>query len=187
MSRSTHTLETPGVTMNQIHWRTSELLEVPPVLVVTEYEPVALRRRFAALIDGSRTNDALHRTILAIDREFKLEPHAYVVVLPEFGVEIPIDLRDITDDATRLAAIVYEPRATREVIFEYTQLEGVIADQLASLSRDEAVAAMKRLSADGQEFTLFDRCVHDERFAHTFEDGVYRHNYRYVSARPSST
>lgn len=182
MNQSTHDLQTPGITMNQLHWRASDLLEVPPVLLVTEYEPVRLRQQLAAFVDGRDVNDALYHAVLAIKREYELEPHAYVVVFPQDGFEIPVDLREITDESSRLAGFLYPPRGSREVVFDYTQLDGGLADQLRTFSRDEALASMKQLSADGQEFTLYDRCTNDERFAHRFEDGTYRHNYRYVAA-----
>ena len=175
-------LPTPGVTMNQVHWNATDLLEVPPVLLVTEYEPLRIRQMIATFIDGRHVNDALYRAVVAIRREHRLTPHAYVVAFPQEGFEIPIDLRPVTDGPARLAGFVKEPRGLREVVFDYAELEGSLADQLRHLSRGEAVAVMKQLSSDGQEFTLSDRCAHDERFAHTFVNGAYRHNYRYVSS-----
>ncbi|MFW5777213.1 MAG: hypothetical protein ACOCZB_08010 [Spirochaetota bacterium] len=177
-----HDLETPSVSLNQVHWHTSDLLDVSPVLLVTEYEPTRIRQILATFIDGRHVNDALYRAVTAIRREYELEPYAYVVVFPEEGFEIPIDLRDINDRAGGLAGFVKEPRGMREVVFDFPSLQGGLADHLSAVSRDEALAIMKRMSADGQEFTLYDRCAHDERFAHTFDDGVYRHNYRYVAA-----
>ncbi|MFW5741696.1 MAG: hypothetical protein ACOC2D_00345 [Spirochaetota bacterium] len=177
-----HEFDTPQVSLNQVHWHTSDLLDVPPVLLVTEYEPVRVRQILATFIDGRHVNDALYRAINAIRREYELEPYAYIVVFPDEGFEIPIDLRDIGDRPGGLAGFVKEPRGTREVVFDFASLQGDLADHLSGVSREEAVAIMKKMSADGQEFTLHDRCAHDERFAHTFEDGVYRHNYRYVAA-----
>ena len=178
----THDLETPAVSLNQVHWHTSELLDVPPGLLVTEYEPGRIRQLLATFIDGRHVNDALYRAVAAIRREYELEPHAYIVVFPEEGFEIPIDLRDISDGAGGLAGFVKEPRGAREVVFDFASLQGGLADHLSNVSRDEAIAIMKKMSADGQEFTLPDRCSHDERFAHSFDDGVYRHNYRYVAS-----
>ena len=175
-------LPTPGVTMNQVHWNATDLLDVPPVLLVTEYEPVRIRQMIARYIDGRHANDALYRAVLAIRREHRLTPYAYVVAFPQEGFEVPIDIREVTDEPAQLAGFVKEPRGLREVVFDYTELEGSLADQLRHLSRSEAVAVMKQLSSDGQEFTLYDRCAHDERFAHTFQNGAYHHNYRYVSS-----
>jgi len=120
--------------------------------------------------------------VLAIQNEHGLEPFAYVVVFPDDGFEIPIDLRRITDDASRLAGFVKEPRGSREVVFDCAQLHGVLADQLCAMPRSQAVSALKTLSSDGQEFVLHDRCSTDPRFAHVFIDGAYHHNYRYVAA-----
>lgn len=180
MDASSHH-EPPGVTLNQVHWHASQLLDVPPVSVVTEYEPIRLRQQLAGYVDGRHVNDALYRSIVAIRREFELQPYAYVVVFPQEAFEIPIDLRAVTDHPERLVAFVKEPRGTREVVFDFAQLQGKLADGVSALSRDEAVATLKRLSADGQEFVVSDRCCDDERFAHVFEDGSYRHNYRYVA------
>lgn len=174
--------EPTGVTFNQVHWNASHLLEVPPVYVVTEYEPVRMRQQLAGFVDGRHVNDALYRAIVAIRREFSLEPYAYVVVYPQEGLEIPIDLRVVTDRPDRLVAFVKEPRGTREVVFDFAQLQGRLADGVSGLSREEAVATLKQLSSDGQEFVVADRCCADERFAHVFENGVYRHNYRYVAS-----
>ncbi len=176
------TLPTPGVTMNQVHWHATDLLDVPPVLLVTEYEPVRIRQMIATYIDGRHVNDALYRAVLAIRRDHGLEPHAYVVAFPREGFEVPIDVRPITDEPSRLAGFVKEPRGQREVVFDYAELEGSLADELRTLSREEAVSVMRHLSSDGQVFKLSDRCAHDERFAHTFINGVYRHNYHYVSS-----
>lgn len=175
-------LPTPGVTTNQVHWSATDLLDVPPVLLVTEYEPVRIRQLIATYIDGRHINDALYRAVIALRREYALEPHAYVVVFPHEGFEIPIDLRDVTDDPSRLVGFVKEPRGIGEVVFDYAELEGALADRLRSFSREDAVAIMKHMSADGQAFTVSDRCAHDERFAHTFVNGSYHHNYRYVSS-----
>ena len=182
MSDHSH-LISPHVTVNQVHWNATALLEVPPVMLVTEYEPVRVRQMLATFVDGRHVNDVLYRAVLAIRREYELEPYAYVVVFPSEGFEIPIDLRAISDDPAHLAGFVKEPRGTGEVVFDYAQLHGKIADELPRLSREQAVGAMKVFSADGQEFTLHDRCSHDERFAHVFFDGSYHHNYRYVATR----
>ena len=181
MNSPSHSPETPPVSTNHVHFHATRLLDVPPVQLVTEYEPSRIRQRIALHIDGRVINDALYRAVIAIRREFDLEPHAYVVVFPQEGFEIPIDLRAISDDPARLVGFVKEPRGTREVVFDFTQLEGKLADSLAGASRDQSIAVMKQLSSDGQEFTLDDRCSHDERFAHRFEDGAYQHNYRYVA------
>lgn len=171
------------MTMNQVHWNATELLEVPPVLLVTEYEPVRIRQELATFLEGQRVNDALSQAVLAIRNEHEFDPYAYVVVFPDAGLEIPIDLREISDDPARLAGFVKEPRATTDVVFEYTELRGTIADQLTSVSREEAITGLKELSSGGQEFLVSDRCCHDERFAHQFSDGRYHHRYRYVAAR----
>lgn len=182
-----HDLETPSVSLNQVHWHTSDLLDVAPVLLVTEYEPVRIRQILANFIDGRHVNDALYRAVTAIRREHELEPYAYIVVFPQEGFEIPIDLRDISDRAGSLAGFVKEPRGTREVVFDFASLQGGLADHLSGVSREEAITIMKKMSGDGQEFTLHDQCAHDERFAHNFDDGTYRHNYRYVAATLPST
>lgn len=175
-------LVTEAVSLNQVHWHTSDLLDIPPVLLVTEYEPVRIRQLLATFIDGRHVNDALYRAVNAIRRECELEPYAYVVVFPDEGFEIPIDLREISDRSPGLAGFVKEPRGVTEVVFDYTELQGPLADHLTGVSRSEAIAIMKQMSADGQEFSLSDRCAHDERFAHTFFNGHYRHNYRYVAS-----
>lgn len=181
MNDAVHDLTTPPVTTNQVHWNATQLLDVPPVLLVTEYEPLRIRQLLATFVDGRHVNDALYRAVIAIRNEYELEPHAYVVVFPQAGFELPIDLRGVSDDQTRLAGFVKEPRGTREVVFDYPELQGPVADQLSGVSREVAVSAVKQLSADGQEFTLSDRCCADERFAHVFSDGTYHHNYRYVA------
>jgi hypothetical protein len=170
------------VTLNQVHWNTNDLLDVPPVLLVTEYEPVRIREILAGFIDGRHANDALYRAVTAIRREYELQPFAYVVVFPDEQFEIPIDLREISDRSSGLAGFVKEPRGTHEVVFDYAELQGPLADHLSGVSRGEAISIMKQMSADGQEFTLSDRCAPDERFAHRFSDGAYRHNYRYVAS-----
>lgn len=181
MADSNDHLKPDDVTTNHVHFHATDLLEVPPVLLVTEYEPVRIRQLLATHVDGRHVNDALYRAVLAIRRETGLEPYAYVVVFPQEGFEIPIDLRRVSDDASRLAGFVKEPRRTSEVVFDCAELQGPVADSICNLSRDEALAAIKALSADGQEFVLHDRCSPDERFAHVFEDGAYHHNYRYVA------
>lgn len=183
MSIPSRNLETVPVTINHVHWHATVLLDVPPVQLATEYEPSRIRQRIATYIDGRLINDALYRAVIAIRHEFGLEPYAYVVVFPQEGFEIPIDLRAISDDPARLVGFVKEPRGMREVVFDYAQLDGKVADSLAGASRDQSLSVMKQLSSDGQEFTLDDRCSHDERFAHRFEDGAYYHNFRYVATR----
>jgi ABC-type transport system substrate-binding protein len=170
------------VTLNHLHWHTNDLLEVPPVLLSTEMSAVRLRQALATYIDGRHVNDALYRAVLALRREFSLRPYAYVVTFPHEGFEIPIDLRPIAGDPGRLAGIVKEPRSVRDVPFDYAEIEGNLADHLAKLTREEAVQVLKQMSSDGQEFTISDRCSDDERFAHHFIEGAYRHNYRYVAS-----
>jgi len=182
MQHSSHELIPPGVTTNQVHWHTTDLLEVASVLLVSEYEPVRIRQLMANHLDGRQVNDAFTRAVLAIRDVHELEPYAYVVVFPDEGFELPIDLRPITDDASRLAGFVKEPRGSSDVVFDCAQLQGVLADQLCAMPRSQAVSALKTLSSDGQEFLLHDRCSPDARFAHVFIDGAYHHNYRYVAA-----
>jgi hypothetical protein len=173
--------EPAPVTWNHLHWHTNDLLEVPPVLLTTELSAMRMRQALAGFIDGRHVNDALYRAVLAMRREYSLQPYAYVVAFPEEGFEIPIDLRLIQEDQARLAGIVKEPRGVRDVPFEYVELEGRIADHLRGVSREEAIQVLKQMSSDGQEFSISDTCSHDTRFAHHFADGSYRHNYRYVA------
>ena len=175
-------LQPAPVTLNHLHWHTNDLLEVPPVLLSTEMSNVGLRQALAAFIDGRHVNDALYRAVLAMRREFALQPFAYVVTFPHEGFEVPIDLRPIAGDPGRLAGIVREPRSVRDVPFDYAEIAGNLADQLATLGREEALQILKQMSADGQEFTISDRCSNDVRFSHHFIDGAYRHNYRYVAS-----
>ena len=170
------------VSMNQVHWRTTDLMDIPPVLLVSEFETVQIRSLIARYIDGRLVNDALKAAVHAISSDDGWEPGAYVVVFPESGLEIPIDLRRISDREQQYAGYVLEPRGSSEVAFDCAELQGKLADRFCSGPRDEAVAAMKAMSADGQAFVLLDHCTHDEAFAHHFEDGQYWHAYRYVAA-----
>lgn len=179
----TDDLETPTVTTNEIHWSTSDLLDVPPVRLVTELDPMELRQRLAAFVDGRHVNDLLYRSVVAIRSSYGGQPGAYVVVFPDQRLELPIDLREVSDEPGRLIGIVKDPRATYEMIFDLAELQGVLADQMAGMPREAAIGAMKSLSETAQSFTVHDRCDHDERFAHEFSDGTYHHNYRYVSSR----
>lgn len=170
------------VTVNQIHWRATTLLAVPPVELVSEIAPMDLRKLFARYIDGRHVNDALYRGVQAIRREFRLQPNAYVVLFPNLQLEIPLDLREVSDDPGRFAGFIYEPRATTEVPFDYAEINPRLADAIARRSREEAISAIKELSADGQEFTLSDSCAQHPAFSHHFEDGRYWHGYHYVAA-----
>jgi hypothetical protein len=170
------------VTINQVHWRSTDLIEVSPVLLVSEFEPVQIRSLMARYIDGRQVNDALRAAIQALRADDGWEPGAYVVVFPDSGLEIPIDLRSISDREGQYAGFVLEPRGSSEVAFDCAGLTGKLADRLCNGPRDEAVAAMKAMSADGQAFVLADHSSHDEAFAHHFEDGRYWHAYHYVAA-----
>lgn len=171
-----------SLTSDQVHWRTNRLLETPPVLLVTESDPLCFRKAMASFIDGRHVNDALYRSILAIRREFHLEPHPYVVAFPHHGVELPIDLREISDEPDRLVGIVSIPRSTNEVPFLLTQLDDDIPDHELIRRREYAIQILKDMSRTGPEISVRDIGDRDNRFMHTFSNGVYHHSYRYVAA-----
>ncbi|MCK4514905.1 MAG: hypothetical protein KAU31_06585 [Spirochaetaceae bacterium] len=152
---------TPLITWDQVHWRTNQLLDVPPVLLVTECDPFEFRKAMARFIDGRHVNDALYRGVLAIRRESDLEPHPYVVAVPEHAAEIPVDLRAISEE---------EP-----------QLDADLADHVHTCRREQAIQLLREMSRDGSEISISDIGDHDDRFFHSFVDGVYRHRYRYVA------
>ena len=183
MADSNDLLNPDDVTTNHVHWSSTRLLEVPPVLLVTEYEPVRIREDLATFLDGRHVNDALSQAVTAIRKEYELEPHAYVVVFPHEALEIPIDLRR---DLGRLVAPCRASSRSLAVpqksCSSTPSFAGPSRTQLVSVSREEAINGLKQLSSDGQEFLLSDRCCGDERFAHQFNDGRYHHNYRYVAA-----
>lgn len=170
------------VNWNQLHWRTSELLDVPPVLLVTECNPLEFRKSMAAFIDGRHVNDALYRAVQAIRRDYELEPFAYVVAFPQYALEFPVDLRPILEEETKLAGIVGMPRSIHEPPFVLTQLEAKLAEQVHGLRREHAIDLLKNMSRDSSEFILNDMSDRDDRFVHSFVDGQYRHSYRYVAA-----
>ena len=170
------------MTANQIHWNTSELLEVPPVRLVTELDPSRLRQLLAAFVDGRQVTEVLQRSVHAIRANFATEPHAYVVVFPDHRLEVPIDLRAISDEPGSYAGIVKEPRSTNELVFDLAEVQGTVADQMVGMPREYTISAMKSLSELGDTFLLHDICDSSDRFAHVFDDGAYHHSYRYVSA-----
>jgi len=170
---------------NQIHWRTSELLDVPPVLLVTECDPLEFRKAMAAFIDGRYVNDALYRGVQSIRRDYELEPFPYVIAFPQHGVEIPFDLRPIVDEATKLVGVLSLPRSIHEPPFVLTQLEPKLAEHVHTSRREQAIELLKTMSRDSSEFILSDVIDRDDRFVHSFLDGQYRHSYRYVTAELS--
>ncbi len=172
----------PAVTLDQIHWNTSDLLEVPPVMLVTELEPSELRQRLAIFVDGRHVNDVLYRAVVAMRARYGLEPYAYVVVFPAFRVEIPIDLRPLSDQPDSFVGIVKAPRSTSEEVFDLAELHGRVADELSALPREAIIGVLKEMSEDGQEFMIHDQCDPSDRFAHTFAEGKYWHNYRYIAS-----
>jgi hypothetical protein len=143
---------------------------------------MAIRQKLAEFVDGRRVNEALHRAVSAIRINFAAEPNAYVVVFPAERLEIPIDLRELSDEPGALVGIVKEPRSTLELMFDLVELQGVLADQIKGMPREFAITAMKSLSEDGQSFAIHDQCDPGDQFAHVFDSGTYHHNYRYVSA-----
>ena len=169
------------MTWDQIHWRTNELLDVPPGLLVTERDPFEYRKETARFIDGRHVNDALYRGVLAIRREFALEPYPYVIAFPEHAVEIPVDLRTISGEESQLVGILSLPRSIHEPPFLLTQFEGKMADLAQTRRREHSIRQLKDLSRDGSEVLLNDIGDRDDRFLHSFVDGVYRHSYRYVA------
>lgn len=178
-----HYLTAQPVTWNQIHWRTSELLDVPPVLLVTECDPLEFRKVMATFIDGRHVNDALYRAVQAIRRDHSLEPFPYVVAFPEHAVEIPIDLRPVLDEPTQLAGIVMQPRSIHEPPFQLAQLDPKLAGTLHTSRREHAIEILKSLSRDSSEVVVSDMGDRDELFLHWFVGGSYRHSYRYVAAQ----
>jgi len=170
------------VTWDYLHWRTNDLLEVPPVLLVTEFTTAEIRMRLAEFVDGRHVNDVLYRAVMALRKEHALEPSAYVVAFPQESLEVPIDLRQIAGEPARLAGIVKRPRSMRDVPFDLAQLKGEIADHIRNVSRSEAIQILKHLSSDGQEYDILDSCDSDHRFGHTFHAGTYLHRYRYVAS-----
>ena len=170
------------MTWDQVHWRTNQLLEVPPVLLVTECDPIEFRKRMADFVDGRHVNDALYRGVLAIRREFDLEPYPYVIALPAHGAEIPVDLQAISDEDSQFVGIVSLPRSIHEPPFLLTQFHSKLADLVNTQRREQAIGLLKDLSRDSSEITVSDIGDRDDRFFHSFVDGVYRHSYRYVAA-----
>lgn len=170
------------VSWSLIHHRTHDLLEVPPVLLVTEVEPIAFRQRMAHFVDGRHVNDVLYRAILAIRRHHCLTPHAYVVAFPSERFELPIEIHPITGEATRLVAFVKTARSVDELPFELAELDVALANHLRHLSREQAITLLKSFTEDGTRVDLTDVCDSDLRFVHSFHDGVYLHSYRYVAA-----
>ena len=177
-----HAPAAASMTSGQVHWRTSRLLEVPPVLLVTECDPLNFRKAMASFIDGRHANDALYRSILAIRREFGLEPHPYVVALPQHGLELPIDLQAISDEPDHFVGIVSPPRSINEAPFLLPQFGDEKADQVLTRRRSYAIQVLKDMSRGGPAISIKDIGDRDSRFMHTFTDGVYHHSYHYVAA-----
>ncbi|MBU8912864.1 MAG: hypothetical protein KOO61_02500 [Spirochaetales bacterium] len=171
-----------SMTWDQVHWRTNQLFEVPPVLLVTECDPLEFRKTMACFIDGRHVNDALYRGVLAIRREFGLEPYPYVVALPEHAAEIPVDVRAVSGEESQLVGILSLPRSIREPPFLLPQLNIDAADLAHIRRREHAIQLLKDMSRDGSEISINDIGDRDDRFLHSFIDGMYRHSYRYVAA-----
>ena len=171
-----------SVTWDQVHWRTNQLLEVPPVLLVTECDPLEFRKAMARFIDGRHVNDALYRAVLAIRREFDLDPYPYVVALPEHAAEMPVDVRAVSGEESQLVGIVSLPRSIHEPPFLLPQPNADVADVAHIRRREYAIQLLKDLSRDGSEISINDIGDRDDRFLHSFVDGMYRHSYRYVAA-----
>ena len=102
------------LTWTQIHWRGNDILDVPPILLVTEMSVLQFRQAMARYMDGRHVNDALYRAVLAIRSEHELEPYPYVVGFPAVAFELPIDVREIADDPNRFVGLVKMPRGIRE-------------------------------------------------------------------------
>ncbi|MEE8440650.1 MAG: hypothetical protein V3S41_02930, partial [Spirochaetia bacterium] len=157
----------PAMTWDQVHWRTNQLLDVPPVLLVTECDLFEFRKAMAGFIDGRHVNDALYRGVLAIRREFDLEPYPYVIVLPEHSVEIPVDLRAVSGEESQLVGIVLLPRSIHEPPFLLTQLNIDVADLAHTRRREYAIQLLKEMSKDGSEISINDIGGCDDRFFHS--------------------
>ena len=181
---SSHAFPSAPVTSDQVDRRTSDLLEVPPIRLVSEFSPDQVRARLGLFLDEAHINDALSRAAQAIGEDSGFAAGAYVVVFPDLAMEIPIEVREISDAPGTHAGFVYEPRSANEIVFDLTELYDDLADNLANSPRAEAISTMKDLSADGQEFALTDECCDSGAFMHLFEDGEYSHSYRHVSAAP---
>lgn len=170
------------VTWAQIHWRGNDLLDVPPVLLVTELAVLQFRQAMARYIDGRYSNDVLYRAVLAIRREFNLEPHPYVVAFPFVALEIPIDIRAIADEPDQLVGLVKMPRGIREPAFDVDDLDEALANHVRVSQRSKSVQLLKSITEDGSEIGLNDSCEADGSFRHVFRDGTYEHSYRYVAS-----
>ncbi|TVQ28218.1 MAG: hypothetical protein EA382_02245 [Spirochaetaceae bacterium] len=173
---------TPAISHDRVLATTTDLLSMPPVSIVTELGTDQLRALIATFVDRRHTNDVLYRSITAIRTQYALAPGAYVVEFPRERFELPVDLREIDDRPGLFVALVKTPRGVDEVTFDLAEVAGPLADHLRTLSREDALRAMREMSGDGQEFLLHDRCDPDDRFAHRFEDGVYSHTYRIATA-----
>lgn len=170
------------ITWTQIHWRGNDLLEVPPVLLVTEIAVLQFRKVMARYMDGRHVNDALYRAVLAIRSEYELEPHPYVVGFPSLALELPIDIRAIADESDRFVGLVKMPRGIREPAFDVDDLDEALANHIRISQRSQSVQLLKTLTEDGSEIELNDSCETDGGFRHLFRDGSYEHSYRYVAS-----
>lgn len=177
-----------SLTSDQVHWRSNPLLEVPPVRLVTEMDPVALRTMLARYIDGRHINDVLYRAVLAIRKEYDLEPYPYVIAIRSGSVELPVDLMDVSDEPGQLVGVVLEPRSVHVAPFV---LPESIAERLCPASqgaadeagphREQALGLLKELSREGEPVVITDLCGHGERFFHQFADGCYHHSHRFIA------
>jgi hypothetical protein len=169
------------VTSDQVHWRFHELIEVPPVLLISRVEPVTFRMAMARHVDGRHVNDALYRAVQAIRREFSLEPYPYVVGFPGQSAEILIDLRIIADLDDQLAGIVSMPRSLHDLPFDPGVVSPELREHVAGIAREPVIQQLKDLSRSGDDLVLPDSADHDGRYTHCFSRGLYRHSYRYVT------
>lgn len=169
----------PAFRRAYLDWQCADLLEVPPVEVVTHEPVIAYRQNVARFIDGRHVNDAIYRAVLALRREFGLESGPYVVVFPQYRFEIPLDLRPI-DGEGGLAAVAYLPRSTTRTSVDLTSLEQELAGELRRLPRDAVIQRLKTFDPDGT-IELPDICG-SAVFVHRFAGRAYRHSYRYVAA-----
>ena len=177
-----------SLTSDQVHWRTNPLIEVPPVRLVTEMDPVALRTMLARFIDGRHINDVLYRAVLAIRKEYDLEPYPYVIAIRSGGVELPVDLMDVSDEPGQFVGVVLEPRSVHVPPFALPESIAERAHQASPGAvdgggphREQVFRLLKELSEEGEPVVIQDLCGHGERFVHQFADGCYHHSHRSIA------
>lgn len=168
----------PTIRRAYLDWRCGDLLKVPPVEVVAHGEAIPFRQLLAQYIDGRHVNDALYRAVLAIRREYSLEPGSYVVVFVTQRFELPIDLRVLVD-APGLVAIAYTPRRVGDLPVCLSSVDDELANRLRGRPRDEVIALLREVGA-ASPIDLPDRCG-GECFRHRFSADGYERTFRYVS------